>query len=432
MGKKSMGTFLTDLRKEKGLTQQEVADSLNVSNKTISKWERDEGFPEITMLPAIAKYYDITIDELLDGERKSKIQNSPESEMNSSKNDNLIIERIKSVLLVSDTISVFSFILYFIFAQLIDWSGSVFIVYGLIGCTIISFLMFVINLYVFLKYKKKEIIEKTNIVFTVKSICFSLFFFVLNIFSSIIEYLNIGFGPHTIFYLIAPIAILLSIMVTYIVFSKLSKKYDLFDFSIRIKHLKKKMTVITTVICVISLAIGTVLGVNDALSMETYTTTKAFIGDDGGYLTSEDGISDYYKVKNFIVNGEKLYLLNEEEDKGILVTEFDYSFQNTEQGYKVTYKGNYEMEYIPFETFEEKAEFLDKYVIGVGESSFMDSMDENIRFNDRSYTITYKNVINYVELVIGDCTFYICPISMGLIPFIGLMALIYHKKKIKL
>ena len=62
-----MGTFLTDLRKERGLTQQEVADSLNVSNKTISKWERDEGYPEITILTEIAKFYSITTDELLNG-----------------------------------------------------------------------------------------------------------------------------------------------------------------------------------------------------------------------------------------------------------------------------------------------------------------------------------------------------------------------------
>ena len=69
MDKKSMGTFLTDLRKERGLTQQEVADSLNVSNKTISKWERDEGYPEITILTEIAKFYSITTDELLQGGR---------------------------------------------------------------------------------------------------------------------------------------------------------------------------------------------------------------------------------------------------------------------------------------------------------------------------------------------------------------------------
>ena len=72
MDKKSMGTFLTDLRKEKGLTQQEVADNLNVSNKTISKWERDEGYPEITMLSTIAKFYEITTDELLNGERLAR------------------------------------------------------------------------------------------------------------------------------------------------------------------------------------------------------------------------------------------------------------------------------------------------------------------------------------------------------------------------
>ena len=163
--------------------------------------------------------------------------------------------------------------------------------------------------------------------------------------------------------------------------------------------------------------------------MQTYTTTIAFIGDESEYYTSEDGISDYMKVKNFIVGGEKLYVLVEEEDKGILVKEFDYSVQNTENGYKITYKGSEEMEYIPFETYEEKAAFIDKYIIDEGRSSFFDSMDENIKFNDRSYTISYTHCINYVELVAFDCGVSICAVSMGLIPFIGLMTFIYRKKK---
>ena len=64
-----MGSFMSALRKARGLTQQEVADILMVSNKTVSKWERDEGCPEIMMLPAIAELFEVTVDELLKGER---------------------------------------------------------------------------------------------------------------------------------------------------------------------------------------------------------------------------------------------------------------------------------------------------------------------------------------------------------------------------
>ncbi|MBQ6601225.1 MAG: helix-turn-helix domain-containing protein, partial [Clostridia bacterium] len=69
MEKKTIGAFLSALRKANGMTQQEVADKLNVSNKTVSKWERDEGCPEIMMLPALAELYSVTVDEILRGER---------------------------------------------------------------------------------------------------------------------------------------------------------------------------------------------------------------------------------------------------------------------------------------------------------------------------------------------------------------------------
>ncbi len=69
MEQKTIGKFISTLRKANGYTQQQVADFLCVSNKTVSKWERDEGYPEITMLPAIAELYGVTVDEILKGER---------------------------------------------------------------------------------------------------------------------------------------------------------------------------------------------------------------------------------------------------------------------------------------------------------------------------------------------------------------------------
>ncbi|MGN0610573.1 MAG: helix-turn-helix domain-containing protein [Ruminiclostridium sp.] len=69
MAKNSIGQFIAALRKANGMTQQDVADRLNVSNKAVSRWERDECAPDISALPAIAEMFGVTCDELLKGER---------------------------------------------------------------------------------------------------------------------------------------------------------------------------------------------------------------------------------------------------------------------------------------------------------------------------------------------------------------------------
>ncbi len=59
---------LQELRKQKGLTQEELAQCLFVSRTAISKWESGRGYPSIDSLKAIAKFFSVTIDELLSGE----------------------------------------------------------------------------------------------------------------------------------------------------------------------------------------------------------------------------------------------------------------------------------------------------------------------------------------------------------------------------
>lgn len=63
------GDFLYSLRKQKGLTQLELAKTLNVTNKAVSKWETGEAMPETSLLLPLSKILDVTVDELLQGKR---------------------------------------------------------------------------------------------------------------------------------------------------------------------------------------------------------------------------------------------------------------------------------------------------------------------------------------------------------------------------
>ncbi len=64
-----IGRFIKSLRKENSLTQREVAERLNVSEKTVSKWETGNGMPEVSIMLPLCKLFGISINELLSGER---------------------------------------------------------------------------------------------------------------------------------------------------------------------------------------------------------------------------------------------------------------------------------------------------------------------------------------------------------------------------
>lgn len=78
-----IGQFIAALRKSRGFTQQEVAERLGITDKTVSKWERGKGLPDITAIPAIAELFEVSADEILRGER---IIETKQSEQNQKKN----------------------------------------------------------------------------------------------------------------------------------------------------------------------------------------------------------------------------------------------------------------------------------------------------------------------------------------------------------
>ena len=87
---------LRALRQKKNITQEALAQHLGITSQSVGKWERGEGYPDITLLPAIAAYFDVTIDDLLDvgAARKEEKYKSYQSESEKYKHEGLIEEEI--------------------------------------------------------------------------------------------------------------------------------------------------------------------------------------------------------------------------------------------------------------------------------------------------------------------------------------------------
>ncbi len=72
MDQKKIGTFLKELRNEKGITQEQLAERLYVTGRTVSRWETGNNLPDLSVLVELADFYDVDIRELINGERKSE------------------------------------------------------------------------------------------------------------------------------------------------------------------------------------------------------------------------------------------------------------------------------------------------------------------------------------------------------------------------
>ena len=142
----NLGQRLLELRKSKQLSQEEVADKLNVSRQTISKWETDQSTPDFDKIAPLCELYGITADELLTGKKEEKSENlSNESEQNINK------KRAKgigiSVLLYFVSIVWIMISIPFLMINPILATGIFLLIIGIATCYII---------YTCIVYKKKE------------------------------------------------------------------------------------------------------------------------------------------------------------------------------------------------------------------------------------------------------------------------------------
>jgi len=75
MNQLKVGSFIKELRKEKNLTQEQMAVAFNVSRRTVSRWETGSNMPDLDILIEISDFFEVDLREILDGERKSEKMN---------------------------------------------------------------------------------------------------------------------------------------------------------------------------------------------------------------------------------------------------------------------------------------------------------------------------------------------------------------------
>lgn len=177
---------ITKLRKEKGLTQKQSAEVFGVSDKAVSKWERSEAMPDVSLLPAIADFYGISIDELLQGEIKEKREENNSFSQNGTEKN----RRKKRIILnvSADVFLLLTFIAWLIVGFFTDngWKEVAF-------CGAI--VLYLIAVIVLRLSDKENLNVKKYACFTLcrLAVAFALFIGCGGVFDSADEYLAAGF-----------------------------------------------------------------------------------------------------------------------------------------------------------------------------------------------------------------------------------------------
>ena len=76
-----IGNFLRELRNEKRMTQEEIAEKFGVSSRSVSRWENGNTMPELGILVELSVFYEVEIKEIIEGERKSEIMEKEKIEL---------------------------------------------------------------------------------------------------------------------------------------------------------------------------------------------------------------------------------------------------------------------------------------------------------------------------------------------------------------
>ncbi|MDE7124282.1 MAG: helix-turn-helix domain-containing protein, partial [Eubacterium sp.] len=108
---KKFSSFIAELRKEQSLTQKELADRIGVSDKAVSRWENGKNYPDIEIIQSLGEIFNVSVSELLQGERLEKEEVISVSEQN-------VVKAVKKNKLLKIVIAVFAALDVIVFAVL--------------------------------------------------------------------------------------------------------------------------------------------------------------------------------------------------------------------------------------------------------------------------------------------------------------------------
>ena len=451
MEKKTMGSFMAALRKVNGLTQQQVAEKLNVSNKTISKWECNEGYPEITMLPVIAELYSVTVDELLRGERITKISTEESRDTKSEERLQYLIEKASVKFtnnsIISIILGVVALILTYTICDIVYnynvlWGGYVIILVLSaisIAVAIVAFNNLISSL------RNEDIVEKQSfegtIIRCIKYITVVAFLSIVTLLGLI---LNVVLDAPSFLFVCLPATAIVGGVLAYFVCYGLYKKYAIQknnELSSEQKRYRKKHIKITSIflsiIVLISVLAPFVCVFIESLTVFEFNFTEA-VGYQ--YSTYEEAENEYYKLKNFVVSEKTLYnIIYEDYDANtdtytLYLTESYYNFRKGKKGFdKISLDtGIYAMsEEITqnFASYEEMEKF--KAENTYNDDNFdRESLGKNITFEDENLTVSYMSNRNYLNGVLDILPVFVIIGSCVCIT-VFVVSLIVYTKKIK-
>lgn len=446
MEKKTMGAFLAALRKANGYTQQEVADKLNISNKTVSKWERDDGCPEIMMLPVIAELYDVTVDEILRGERIIKEEKIEIREEKTEKRAKFLFDKAESRFANLSIISValgavaalLAYLIYDIsYNYVLEWVGIVLVI--LLTCTSIIIETVAFNSFK-ANFDSEDVGVDENTLSDGKRK--SLLYLCVTVAIAIISAVGLIFSVADIIHpvIMLPVGIILGGGVAVLIYWSGNKKLGLQKaektqlppefLNYRRRHMNIT-AIVVAVVMVVSVAIPFATAYIEYLSPADYSFKDA-VGY--GYDSLEEAENDYYKLKAFYEDGETLYVVSNTVSYNYLWLSSYTATATAETFYNGTafrdydiQQGNYQGK--AFTTAKETKEFEYNYCWDMERFDFTNTHD-HVSFDDETLRVSWRSVlIPYMQRVIDVLPFYLLVGSCAVIAVTAVSLIVFCRKK---
>ena len=456
MEKKTMGSFIAALRKAKGMTQQDVADRLNVSNKTVSKWERDEGYPEITMLPVIAELFEVTTDELLRGERIFRDENNaePVRDVKVEKHTRYIFERAMTKFTNLSVVSVATglaslFIAYFADYIIVSFDKRWIAVVLTLLLTVASVIIQVIAFNSLKPNLNAEDLPEESVILKGKKKA-ALYLSLTAVLAAtglvgIITYI----GDEFVAFLMLIPGLLLGLILGFAIYRLICRSLSIDEktehspeyLTERKKHVKST-AIIVCIVCVFSAVFpfaGTLI--DYAVSESAYCFTE---GIGYQYNSAKEAENEYYKLKGYFEGKNELYSYLDEDREMLTMTVYpaEVTFEETKEGvYNVvsatssmtamiqgTLDGDYYRQ-LEFNSLEDLEEYKEKYVWDEYESFSLDILERDIRFDDETLTVNWKQNSPRFYQPWDIMSIYILGGSVISLIIMGISAIMWNGKK---